>query len=73
MAKCHIYHDSGAKKAGKIKIEKVWRTPTKKMQDVGQQYELKSGKNNKELTHMHSSCVCVYMNLCVSVCLFVCI
>lgn len=54
MAKCHIYHDTGAKKAGKTKIEKVWRTPTKKMQDVGQQYELKSGKNNKELTHVHS-------------------
>lgn len=54
MAKCHIYHDSAANKTGKTKIEKVWRTPTKKMQDVGQQYELKSGKNNKELTHMHS-------------------
>lgn len=54
MAKCHIYHNSGGKKTEKAKIEKTERTPTKKKQDVGQQYELKSGKNNKELTHMQS-------------------
>lgn len=40
------------------------------MQDVGQQYELKSGKNNKELTHTCIVDVRAYKYVCDSVCVW---